>query len=98
MPKSKFVKIKFDLTKQNLSLNESLVLSYLSSLTKKEFCYASNDHLSDTLNINSRTLYRVLNKLESKNLIRRETHSTGHYGKDRKIYVNPSVKLTYLSI
>lgn len=95
MAKTKFVKMKSNFTDANLDVRESLVLSYLASLTKKDYVFVSNTHLSDTLNINDRTLYRVLNKLEDKNLIKRVTKSTGRYGKDRKIYVNPTVKTAY---
>ena len=51
--------------------------------------------MSDTLKIHDRTLYRILNKLEEKELIKRVTRSSGYYGKNRKIYVTPTVKATY---
>ena len=97
MAQDKYIKFKTDFVSEDLDLKESLVLSYLASLTKKEYCFASNDHLSKTLSINDRTLYRVMNSLEEKELIKRVTKSTGRYGKDRKIYVNPTVKLAYHS-
>lgn len=97
MAQDKYIKFKTDFVEENLDLKESLVLSYLASLTKKEYCFASNDHLSKTLSINDRTLYRVMNSLEEKELIKRVTRSTGRYGKDRRIYVNPTVKTAYHS-
>lgn len=97
MSQERYIKFKSDFTNDNLDLKESLVLSYLASLTKKDYCFASNDHLSKTLSINDRTLYRVMNSLEEKELIKRVTKSTGRYGKDRRIYVNPTVKKSYHS-
>lgn len=98
MAKTKFVNVKKDITDMDLDLKESMLLSYLASLTKKDYCFASNDHLSSTLGINDRTLYRVMNSLEEKGLIKRVTKSTGRYGKDRRIYVSPTVKTAYHSI
>ena len=95
MSKIKFIKFKHGFTDENLDLKESVVLSYLASLTKKEYCFASNEHISQACNISDRTVFRVLNSLEEMNLIKRVTKSTGFYGKDRKIYVNPTVKSAY---
>ena len=94
MTKTKFVNVQTNLD-DSLSIKESSVLSYLCSLDKKEYCFASNSHMSDTLKIHDRTLYRILNRLEEKELIKRVTRSTGKYGKSRKIYVTPTVKATY---
>ena len=94
MTKTKFVNVQLNLD-DSLSIKESSVLSYLCSLDKKEYCFASNSHMSDTLKIHDRTLYRILNRLEEKELIKRVTKSTGKYGKSRKIYVTPTVKATY---
>ena len=94
MTKTKFVNVQLNLD-DSLSIKESSVLSYLCSLDKKEYCFASNSHMSDTLKIHDRTLYRILNRLEEKELIKRVTKSTGKYGKSRKIYVTPNVKATY---
>ena len=94
MTKTKFVNVQLNLD-DSLSFKESSVLSYLCSLDKKEYCFVSNNHMSDTLNINQRTLYRILNTLEEKELIKRVTRSSGFYGKNRKIYVTPTVKATY---
>ena len=63
MTKTKFVNVQLNLD-DSLSFKESSVLSYLCSLDKKEYCFASNSHMSDSLNINERTLYRILNRLE----------------------------------
>jgi len=95
MSNTKFVTLKKDITSHELSFKENAVLSYLCSLSKKKYCYASNQHLCDTLGIEDRTMYRILKRLESKNLIIRETKSTGKYGKDRKIYIHPTVKTAY---
>jgi len=97
MSKTKFVNVKLNFVDINLTLQESVVLSYLASLTKKDYCFATNDHLCETLEINNRTLFRIFSKLEDYDLIRRETKSIGKYGKDRRIYVNPRVKLAYHS-
>jgi DNA-binding MarR family transcriptional regulator len=95
MSNTKFVSVKNNFTSEKLSFKENAVLSYLCSLSQKKYCYASNQHLCDTLGIEDRTMYRILSRLEDKNLIIRETKSTGKYGKDRKIYVHPTVKKTY---
>ena len=95
MSKTKFVNVKKGITTEKLTFKENAVLSYLCSLNGRRYCYASNSHLCETLGIEDRTMYRILSKLESKNLIIRETKSEGHYGKDRKIYVNPTVKKSY---
>lgn len=97
MSEVKFIKYKHGFTDENLDLKESIVLSYLASMTKKEYCFASNEKISEACNINDRTVYRVLNSLEEKDLIQRVTKSTGFYGKDRRIYVNPTVKSAYHS-
>ena len=94
MKKTRFVNVQLNLD-SSLSFKESSVLSYLCSLDKKEYCYVSNGSMSDTLGINERTLYRILNSLEEKELIKRVTRSSGFYGKNRKIYVTPTVKATY---
>jgi len=91
---TKFVNVKLDFVEDELSFTELAVLSYLASLSKKDYVFATNAHLSKTLKINNRTLYRILSSLESKNLIKRVTKSIG-IGKERKIYVHPSVKLAY---
>lgn len=95
MSKTKYVVVKQGISGEKLSLKESTVLSYLCSLSKKKYCFASNEHLCATLNIEDRTMYRILSSLEEKDLIKRETKSSGHYGKDRKIYVNPTVRKSY---
>lgn len=98
MSKTKFINVKQDFVSTDLSVKESLVLSYLASLTKKEYCYASTDHLEEACGIKRRTIFSILNSLEEKKLIMRVTKSTGHYGKDRRIYVSPRVKIAYHSI
>lgn len=82
------------MAKRGLSVGDMSLLSYLTNLSiEKGYCYASNKHLAETLNITNRTLFRMLNRLEESGFIKRVTRSTGHYGKDRKIYVSPDAKL-----
>ncbi len=78
----------------NLTMPESIVLSYIEGLTRKKgYCYASNKSICSALKMNDRTLYRVLTKLEDKEYIKRVTKSVGNGGKERKIYVSPDVRL-----
>jgi len=97
MSEVKFVKYKQGFTDENLDLKESVVLSYLASLTKKDYCFVSNENIAEVCSLSDRTVYRVLKSLEDLDLIKRVTKSTGHYGKDRRIYVNPTVKTAYHS-
>jgi len=77
----------------NLTRAEATVLAYIDSFSiKKGYCYASNESICMALNLNDRTLYRILNKLENKKYIKRKTKSLGNDGKERKIYVSPSAK------
>lgn len=93
----RFVQVNLNLPKTigvELSLREQVVLSHITGLShKKGYCYASNNAIVKDLNIPYRTLCRVLDKLEDLNLINRQTKWAGHYGKERKIYVSPSVKV-----
>ena len=78
----------------NLTIPETVVLSYIEGLSRKKgFCFASNKSICGALKINDRTLYRVLNKLEDKEYIKRVTKSVGNCCKERKIFVSPDVKL-----
>lgn len=77
----------------NLTISEVTVLSYIDSLAiKKGYCFASNDSICMALNLNDRTLYRILKSLENKDYIKRVTKSLGNDGKERKIYVSPDAK------
>lgn len=81
------------MTDYNLNIMENAVFSYVLSLSEsKGFCYASNKHICDSLNIKDRTLYRVLSSLEQKEFIKRVTKSIGHDGKERKIYIHPKYR------
>jgi len=93
--KAKFVNVRLD-SVEDLTFTESAVLSYLAALStgKRDYVFATTKHLSDTFKCADRTILRVLKTLEKKNLIQRITTSTG-YGKERKIYVNPSVKMSH---
>lgn len=95
MSNTKFIILKTEVLDEKLTTKENVVLSYLCSLNKKDYCFPSNQHLSDTLKMNDRTIYRVLNSLEDKGLIIRKTVSLGNLGKDRKIYIDPEVKTAY---
>jgi len=89
-----YININLAFMNTNLSLQEVAVLSYIKSLAiKKDYCYASNEAICKALKLNDRTLYRILKKLEDKDYIRRETKSIGNYGKQRKIFLSPSVRL-----
>jgi DNA-binding MarR family transcriptional regulator len=91
---NKYLNINLNFMNTNLSIQEVAVLSYIESLTRKKgFCYASNKSICGTLKMNDRTLYRILNKLEDKEYIKRVTKSVGNGGKERKIYVSPDVRL-----
>jgi DNA-binding MarR family transcriptional regulator len=87
--KSKVKYIKIDLKMDGLTINEKLVYSHIKSLCDgiRPYCFASNKSLADTFGMSQRTLYRILNDLEKKNLIKRETKSIGNYGKERRIFV-----------
>ena len=90
---TKYVNINLAFMNTNLTISEATVLSYIDSLSiKKGYCYASNDSICMALNLNDRTLYRILKNLENKEYITRKTKSLGNDGKERKIYVNPSVR------
>jgi len=89
-----YININLAFMNTNLSIQESAVLSYISSLAiKKNYCYASNQSICNTLKLNDRTLYRILKKLEDKEYIKRETKSIGNHGKQRKIFISPNAKL-----
>lgn len=89
-----YININLAFMNTNLSIQEAVVLSYITSLTtKKNYCYASNESICNALKLNDRTLYRVLKKLEDKDYIKRETKSIGNYGKQRKIYVGATARL-----
>ena len=89
-----YININLAFMNTNLTIQESAVLSYITSLAiKKNYCYASNQAICNTLKLNDRTLYRILKKLENKEYIKRETKSIGNYGKQRKIFISPNAKL-----
>ena len=89
-----YININLSFMNTNLSIQEAVVLSYIQSLSvKKDYCYASNESISNALKINDRTLYRILKRLENKEYIKRETKSIGNYGKERRIYLTPSARL-----
>lgn len=97
--KTKFINISVAYMNKSLSVTECALLSLIKGLSKKKgYCFASNKAISDTLNISGRTLYRMLNKLELRGLIERDTQSTGHYGKERKIRLSPSANMSDYNI
>lgn len=93
----KFVQVNLNLPKTigvELTIRDQVVLSHVTGLSqKKGYCYASNQTIVNDLNIPYRTLCRTLDKLEDLGLIKRQTKWAGHYGKERKIYISPSVKV-----
>lgn len=94
--KIKYIKVNLNIPNEvghKLSLRELNVLCYIKGLTKKKgFCYATNKSIIEELNIPHRSLCRVLDRLEALGLIKRVTNFVGHYGRERKIYVSPSVR------
>tara|TARA_R100000951_G_scaffold110205_1_gene108016 strand:- start:2036 stop:2344 length:309 start_codon:yes stop_codon:yes gene_type:complete len=97
--KTRFININVAFMNKSLSVTESALLSLIKGLSKKKgYCFASNKAISDTLNISDRNLYRLLNKLEAQGFIERDTKSTGHYGKERKIRLSPSANMADYSI
>jgi DNA-binding MarR family transcriptional regulator len=93
----RYLKYNLDLDKQinkELTLKEHLVLSHVTGLSiKKGYCYVSNNSMVKDLKISYRSICRVLDNLEQMGLINRQTKSVGRYGRERKIYVSPSVKV-----
>lgn len=89
----KYVNINLAFMNTNLTISEATVLSFIDGLSiKKGYCFASNDSICMALNLNDRTLYRILKNLEKKKYIKRVTKSLGNDGKERKIYVSPTAK------
>ena len=93
----KYIKVDLNLPSElghDLSLRELNVLCYIKGLTKQRgYCYATNKSIIEELNIPHRSLCRVLDRLEELGLIKRVTQFAGHYGRTRKIYVSPSVRV-----
>lgn len=95
MKKSKVKYVNIDLKMTGLKNNELVVYSHIKSLCRgvKPYCFASSSSLAETLNISERTLYRILNELENKKLIKRETKASGKgFGKLRTIRVLTTAK------
>tara|TARA_R100000951_G_scaffold114664_2_gene120130 strand:+ start:1124 stop:1426 length:303 start_codon:yes stop_codon:yes gene_type:complete len=93
--KNKVKYVNIDLKMKGLSNNELMVFSHIKSLCKgvKPYCFASSNSLAETLNVSERTLYRILNDLEDKRLIKRETKASGRgHGKFRTIRVLTTAK------
>jgi|TARA_R110002072_G_scaffold79992_4_gene184060 DNA-binding MarR family transcriptional regulator len=94
----RYVKINFNkMNDLNLNHKEYIVLNYIDSMCKngsEDYCFASNSTICDQLTLSERTLYRILNNLEDKELILRKTKSIGHDGKERRIFsLVPSAKM-----
>ena len=71
-----------------MTKQEEEVYDYLLDYRVEEGKFnLSNKEMVEVLNINDRTLYRVLKSLEGKGLIKRETVSVGNFGKARTIIV-----------
>lgn len=97
--KNKVKYVNIDLKMEGLSNNELMVFSHIKSLCKgvKPYCFASSNSLAETLNVSERTLYRILNDLEDKKLIKRETKASGRgHGKFRTIRVLTTAKTAHI--
>lgn len=71
-----------------MTTREQEVYDYLHDFRAEEGkCNLTNRQIRDVIDINDRTLYRVLKSLEEKNLINRQTVSVGAYGKERIITI-----------
>ena len=73
----------------NLSQRESELFDLLTDLANQNRgeVVASNKDLLEVLNLNERTLYRTMKRLEDRELIQRDTVSIGHHGKQRIIRI-----------
>ena len=73
----------------NLSQRESELFDLLIDLANQNRgeVVASNKDLLEVLNLNERTLYRTMKRLEDRELIQRDTVSIGHHGKQRIIRI-----------
>jgi DNA-binding MarR family transcriptional regulator len=62
----------------DLSLNDYCVADTIFQLSKKVgYCYASKETLGKMLGLSKQTIHKVLNKLESRNLVQR-SKTTNH--------------------
>ena len=73
----------------NLSQRESELFDLLIDLANQNRgeVTASNKDLLEVLNLNERTLYRTMKRLEDRGFIQRDTVSIGHHGKQRIIRI-----------
>jgi hypothetical protein len=73
-----------------LNYNEAILLTEIATIAveNKGICCAPDSLLLEAVGLSERTYYRTLKSLECKNVIKRETKSVGHYGKERKIIIN----------
>lgn len=71
-----------------MTKREAQVYDYLQDYRAEEGKFnLTNKQIREVIDINDRTLYRVLSSLEAKGLIERQTVSVGNYGKERIIIV-----------
>jgi len=69
-----------------MTKKEEEVYDYIhDTITETGVFIATNKDVREVISINDRTLYRVLNSLEEKGYIARQTASVGNYGKQRNI-------------
>lgn len=71
------------MTKKELEVYDYL-LDYRAEVGKFNL---TNKEIREVIDVNDRTLYRILKSLESKGHIRRETASIGNLGKSRTIII-----------
>jgi hypothetical protein len=69
-----FTTIDHDLRRKfNLTLNEYAIIDSIYYLSRNDLCSASKKYLGDFIGISKQAVHKILNKLESKNLIGRNT-------------------------
>ena len=71
-----------------MNKKEEEVYDYIEdTIVEQGIFILTNKDIREVISINDRTLYRVLNSLESKGHILRITDSIGNYGKQREIRI-----------
>lgn len=71
-----------------MTKKEQEVYDYLLDYRAEEGKFnLTNKEIREVIDVNDRTLYRILKSLEEKGCIRRETASIGNFGKARTIIV-----------
>lgn len=73
-----------------ISQKEADLLHFIAevALPNKGECELTDKELLESMGVSKRTYYRLLQSLENKDVITRQTRSVGYYGKVRKIILN----------